>query len=119
MFSPKRLGAPDSQQNRPDRLRPGTTPPSPPSPRPPRRGGLHAADGGRAAPLARALPEPAPPQRLLLPQGEVSIRYNFRRKLGAKFNPMTRDRCYDQKFLRFPPIFGEKMAFFSKTKCYG
>jgi hypothetical protein len=24
-------------------------------------------------------------------------------------------RCYDHNFLRFSPIFGEKMAFFSKT----
>jgi hypothetical protein len=28
---------------------------------------------------------------------------------------VTRVRCYDHNFLRFLPIFGEKMAFFSKT----
>jgi hypothetical protein len=28
---------------------------------------------------------------------------------------VTRGRCYDHNFLRFLPIFGEKMAFFSKT----
>jgi hypothetical protein len=32
----------------------------------------------------------------------------------AKIRPIW-DRCYDHNFLRFLPIFGEKMAFFSKT----
>jgi hypothetical protein len=27
----------------------------------------------------------------------------------------TRDRCFDPNFLRFSTIFGEKIAFFSKT----
>jgi hypothetical protein len=27
----------------------------------------------------------------------------------------TRGRCYDHRFLRFSTIFGDKMAFFSKT----
>jgi hypothetical protein len=28
---------------------------------------------------------------------------------------VTRGRCYDHNFLRFSTIFGEKLAFFSKT----
>jgi hypothetical protein len=28
---------------------------------------------------------------------------------------VTRGRCYDHKFLRFLPIFGEKIGVFSKT----
>jgi hypothetical protein len=28
---------------------------------------------------------------------------------------VTRGRCYDHNFLQFLPIFGEKLAFFSKT----
>jgi hypothetical protein len=33
----------------------------------------------------------------------------------AKFDKVTRGRCYDHNFLRFLMIFGEKMAFVSKT----
>jgi hypothetical protein len=30
----------------------------------------------------------------------------------------TRGRCYDHKFLRFSPIFGEKIGVFLKNQCY-
>jgi hypothetical protein len=35
--------------------------------------------------------------------------------LGFKAKNKTRDRCYDHNFLQFFPIFGKKLAFFSKT----
>jgi hypothetical protein len=31
---------------------------------------------------------------------------------------VTRGRCYDHNFLRFLPIFGEKIGVFLKNQCY-
>jgi hypothetical protein len=47
---------------------------------------------------------------------EVDSDEFYRATIGHKVNDrVTRGRCYDHNFLRFLPIFGEKMAFFSKT----
>jgi hypothetical protein len=32
--------------------------------------------------------------------------------------PATRGRCYDHNFLRFSPIFGEKIGVFLENQCY-
>jgi hypothetical protein len=39
----------------------------------------------------------------------------FSAAIGRNSAHNSRGRCYDHNFLRFLPIFGEKMAFFSKT----
>jgi hypothetical protein len=50
----------------------------------------------------------------------ISLSINFDTKwnglqFGWFFHTLFWGRCYDHKFLRFSPIFGEKMAFFLNT----
>jgi hypothetical protein len=38
--------------------------------------------------------------------------------LDKEFTKRIRGRCYDSNFLRFSPIFGEKIGVFLKNQCY-
>jgi hypothetical protein len=59
---------------------------------------------------------------MLTPGGKVQ------QYIGANFKPgdklmllktcVSRGRCYDHNFLRFSPIFGEKIGVFLKNQCY-
>jgi hypothetical protein len=44
--------------------------------------------------------------------GATSFKYFFGQSV------ITRGRCYDHNFLRFSPIFGEKIGVFIKYQCF-
>jgi hypothetical protein len=45
----------------------------------------------------------------------ICCRWQIKTFIGFLYIKFSRGRCYDHNFLRFLPIFCEKMAFFSRT----
>jgi hypothetical protein len=48
----------------------------------------------------------------------VFLFYRSKAETICFWNAPTRGRCYDHNFLRFLPIFGEKIGVFLKNQCY-